>query len=574
MKSKQPTSRIKMLCAHILFFLLSCADSANSVFAQFQISYGTSASEIGRSLDLDRNSNGGYIVAGQTSHVTLGAGDATLVKTDANGTPIWESVYGGAKYDDFFSVRSVNSALAPGGYVAAGITSSFGFGKNDMYFIGIDLNGIPTFASTYGGAENDMAYCVQPIIDPVDGPGYILVGETSSFPAIAGVNVYVVRTDLFGNLKDAAVIGTSYSDRGYWIEQTSDNGYIIAGSTTYKCSEIDTTINQNLYIVKLDSKLNLQWNKIFGGPKPYDDIAYCVKEDNQSTAANGGYIITGITRSLGTAGDAFLLKLSAVGNVLWMKTYGASKTDQGNSLLVSKDASGMPGYVVAGVSNSFTTGGNNDAYVFKTDISGNLIASATFGGLSQEYTSQIIPNAVPGPGYTMTGKVTSFGAGSNDIYLIELNNALSTDGPCEKRPQQNVRNVSPCFSSKGKLVHVSPFFQAPRNFKRIEYAINKCNAIAAAQAKIAGEDEDLRSSGQHQVTLGPIPATNILSVKTDVPGTTSRVKILDNLGRTLVEEEMTTDVKDINIEGLSQGIYFLQIISSGEVMARSRFIKE
>ena len=93
--------------------------------------------------------------------------------------------------------------------------------------------------------------------------------------------------------------GGSSWDEAYSVQQTSDGGYIIAGSTlSYGSGEWD------VYLIKTDSDGNLEWQKTFGGPSC--DIAYSVQQTN-----DGGYIIAGKTYSYGSIySDVYLIKLS------------------------------------------------------------------------------------------------------------------------------------------------------------------------------------------------------------------------------------------------------------------------
>ncbi len=87
------------------------------------------------------------------------------------------------------------------------------------------------------------------------------------------------------------------------IQQTADEGYIATGSTDSKGAD------DELWILKLDSKGDLQWEKTFGGEGHY--FVHSIQQTKES-----GYIATGTTNSKGTSGyEGWILKLDSKGDL-------------------------------------------------------------------------------------------------------------------------------------------------------------------------------------------------------------------------------------------------------------------
>jgi hypothetical protein len=76
-------------------------------------------------------------VAGYTYSFGAGSWDFFLVKTDASGDVQWAKTYGGTNLDRAYSVQQTSD----GGYIVAGVTTSFGAGNWDALLIKTDANG-------------------------------------------------------------------------------------------------------------------------------------------------------------------------------------------------------------------------------------------------------------------------------------------------------------------------------------------------------------------------------------------------------------------------------------------------
>ena len=85
-----------------------------------------------------------------------------------------------------------------------------------------------SWAKTYGGTSDDSANSVQQTKDN----GYIVAGSTQSFGA-GSEDVWVMKLDSSGPMQWQKTYGGIYSDRAYSVQQTGDGGYIVAGTTSW-----------------------------------------------------------------------------------------------------------------------------------------------------------------------------------------------------------------------------------------------------------------------------------------------------------------------------------------------------
>jgi hypothetical protein len=146
--------------------------------------------------------------------------------------------------------------------------------------------------------------------------------------------------------------------------------------------------------------------KTYGG-EIYDRF-YSVQQ-----TSDGGYIVAGVTHSFSSGGyDIFLIKTDTNGNVIWAKTYGEISNEKAFSVQQTSDG----GYIVAGVTDYFSAV-IGDILLIKTDANGNVIWAKTYGGTSTDSASSV--QQTSDGGYIVAGYTSSFGAGGTDIFLIK-----------------------------------------------------------------------------------------------------------------------------------------------------------
>jgi hypothetical protein len=182
--------------------------------------------------------DGGYIVAGSTTSFGGGGSDVYLVKTDADGDPVWTQAYGGANLEAATSVQEV----AGGGYIITGYTESFGAGQSDLWLLRTDAEGDTLWTRTFGGELRDYG---EGVWETWDG-GYVTGGYTESF-GMGGFDAYVVRTDADGHGVWVGTYGGADSDGASYIEETADGGVVFTGWVNSSLSH-----PSNLWLVRLE----------------------------------------------------------------------------------------------------------------------------------------------------------------------------------------------------------------------------------------------------------------------------------------------------------------------------------
>jgi len=353
--------------------------------------FGGSDEDAGSSVQ--QTDDGGYIITGHTRSFGNGNLDIWLIKTDSNGNEEWNQIFGGSGGEYSYSVQQTTD----GGYIITGQTQSYGNGGTDVWLIKTDSNGDSLWTKTFGGSDNDVGHAVQQTTDD----GYIIAGWTYSYGP-GGSDFWLIKTDSNGDSLWTKTFGGIDADRGYWVQQTTDGGYILTGFR-YPIAYGDA----DFWLIKTDSNGDSLWTKTFGGD--HDDRGRWVQQ-----TTDGGYIITGATESYGNGEeDIWLIKTDSNGDSLWTKTYGGISGDGGYSVQQTTDG----GYIITGLTYSYGNG-SADVWLIKTDSNGDSLWTKTFGGNGWEYGNSI--QKTTDGGYILTGATYSFGNGGGDVWLIKL----------------------------------------------------------------------------------------------------------------------------------------------------------
>jgi hypothetical protein len=250
-----------------------------------------------------------------------------------------------------------------------------------------------TFQRTYGGAGDEWGESVQ---QTTDG-GYIIVGSTESFGA-GSDDFYLIKTDSRGDTLWTRTYGGTDWDYGSCGQQTVDGGFIIAGWTNISHSDV--------YLIRTDVNGETLWTRRFGGAK--NDRGESVQQ-----TADGGYVIAGWTSSFGAgSSDIYLVRTDARGDTMWTKTFGGALAEYGYSVEQTSDG----GFIVAGRTASFGAGGL-DIYLIKTDAGGDTLWTRTLGGVQDDYGRSV--RQTTDGGYVVAGNTDLLGAGQHDVYLVK-----------------------------------------------------------------------------------------------------------------------------------------------------------
>ena len=253
------------------------------------------------------------------------------------------------------------------------------------------------WAKCFGGTDEDQAICIEQTSDKgfiIAGESYSVNGDITNHHDTSVENIssdfWIVKIDSLGTLDWQKSLGGDSNDVANSIKQTADGGYIIAGSTNSINGDVIVNHGRmDYWIVKLDAKGKIVWQKTFGGSEDEEARSIEITSDGGYIAAGYSYSIDGDISKRDSTGlpDYWVVKMDKDGNLQWEKSYGGSLRDNAESIHQSKDH----GYFVAGYSESKdgdVTGnhGGDDYWVVKLDSAGNLKWQKSYGGSSDDLT--------------------------------------------------------------------------------------------------------------------------------------------------------------------------------------------
>lgn len=396
--------------------------------------------------------------------------DFWIWKMNEKGEPDWQKSFGGAGFDLLQSIKSTRD----GGFILAGTSNSEnGFQKNenckgitDFWVIKLNAAGAEQWQRTIGGNGQDELLCA---FQTKDG-GYILGGSSSSNPpsilnsipeekaqpttkedlynksekSRGNMDYWVVKLNKEGDIEWQKTYGGQYADLLRSMEQTSDNGYILAGYSTSPVSGDKTDADKGMgdyWIIKINDVGEIQWQNTYGSDG--DDQPYVIHQTSDE-----GYIVGGNSNSrnaltplggiVSNGTDFWVLKLDNKGDILWSKTYDFGKTDILTSLVVNTNKSYLiGGHAKTESKRSLVTDlagkagvnkekdGINDYIALKIDDKGEELWNKTVGSGGEDILRTLIETR--DGGYLMAGtsdatssKDKNSNIGSNDFWVVKL----------------------------------------------------------------------------------------------------------------------------------------------------------
>jgi len=394
----------------------------------------------------------GYVAVGMTTSYGLGSGNNNLdgshdflaVRLDKKGNLIWGTTVGGA--EDERGSFSV-TPTSDGGFLLTGTTKSFGSGGADIFVVKLDAMGRLKWARAIGGSKHETGKTTLEI-----NGGYITLGDTGSSGA-GKMDLLAVKYDFDGNIIWARAIGGEEDDNGAGISET-DGGFIIGGTIwSYGAGRADGCF------IKIDDSGDVLWSKTIGGSGDEG-----INWDGVRVLNDGGFALGEGTTSYGAKNQAICcMRLNPDCSIKWATMIDGPKDDAGWTMNKTSD-----GYIAGGKYDIAGNGG--DVVYLKLDENGDFLWARTLGDERLDEIEEILP---ADNGYIMSG-VTRLVETNGDFLIAKVGEDGFVGGdedPVQELIPMSVTAVNPevgsfspiqtDVSSLINIISVSPNVETP-----------------------------------------------------------------------------------------------------------------
>jgi Beta-propeller repeat len=339
--------------------------------------------------------NGSLIQAGYIDsnsfygNSTIGKFDNVIIKYDASGAVLWTKQWGSSEDDLAHGVAVYgNSDIYVVGKTSGSIDGVTAFGSDDMFITKFSSSGTKIWTKIYGTTLSDYARAVT-----VDSLGNVFIvgiteGTMSGTVPNGEEDIFLIKINANGTPGFTKQFGTSSGDIAIGLALDSSSNIIITGYTSGVLGTQNFG-NSDVFVMKLSPLGILTWVKQWGST--LQDQGNALDCD-----ASGNIYVAGLTsggfngNSSSGNRDMFLMKVSSTGADLWSKQFGSSADDQAWAVKYRSDSAIYVGGHSPGVIFSQPNIGAVDAIVVKYDSLGNFVESNTRGGNGNDFCNSMI----------------------------------------------------------------------------------------------------------------------------------------------------------------------------------------
>lgn len=254
--------------------------------------------------------DGSSFVLGSALQAGIGKHDAFFSKVGSDGAIAWTQSPSQPGSQQLFG----GVALSDGGAVFCGLIDTASF--HQPFAIRCDASGNILWSYTEPTPIHAEAYAVA-----ADGGHLLFTGRTSTFSGHDDMLLF--KTDMNGNSIWSSSFGGSATDVGRSISPLGSGNYVVAGWSD-SFGPMDQSSSRRVsraYLVAFDMNGDTLWTRTVG------DTTYDQHVHAMDRLPSGELVLAGERRTL-TGSDAVVLKITAIGDVLWERVFDLGREDR------------------------------------------------------------------------------------------------------------------------------------------------------------------------------------------------------------------------------------------------------
>ncbi len=549
----------------LLLFLLTGFLHADAQSWLWASSAGSMGDDAGYSVATDSSGDvyvAGYfgtpsITFGSTTLTNAGSGDIFLVKYNPMGGVIGAISAGGSLLDRCYAMKTdkhgnvylagyfQSSSITFGGYTLTKTGSNA-----DLFVVKMNPSGTTLWARNTGVASNDMdvksvavdtlgnVYVVGSFGGPTLTFGSTVLSNGGSFPFN---DMYVVKYNAAGSFVWAKRAGGTQDEIANSVATDAAGNVYVAGyfsspSVVFGSTTLTTSASSDMFLVKYDSSGSVVWAKNSGSSSMGQSVAIDTSGDVFVSGIFYPPSVTFGTTTLTNAGsgDAFLVKYSSTGSVVWANSLGGPGAESGACVHVSA------------TNDVYTTG-----YFFSSSVT---VGSTTLtnAGMANMYVVRCtsggaLVSAISGSPYATNGSLGGIAVTTDPSgYNMYVAGTLAGDSAA----------VGTTILHNMGTVSNSDMFVA------------RYGMPATTNVQVAGTEH---------VAIYPNPVNNEMTIAYDPCNNGDGVfQLSDITGRVVLSVPLDGKKKTamMNTSGLMPGLYLYKITRKGATSAIGRVIKE
>lgn len=445
-----------------------------------------------------------------------------------------------------------------GGYIIIGSTATNGDGNTDVYLLKIDSLCNYEWSKALGESNNDWAYSIKQTYDN----GFIIAGASNSY-GNGDYDAFLMKRDPQGKYEWLKTYGGNDWDFSYSIIQTYDSGYVFCGET-YN----NTNGYSDVYIVKTNSMGDTIWTKVLGGP-------FMDRANSLIQTSDSNIVVVGNMKTLNDSNQAYVLKLTNEGVLLWDSLYGYSKYETANHVLELPNGN----YAVVGSSNSLSTNEDLDSYYLLLDSDGNKIIDQILVNLPPLYGENEELNSIAllsSSTVLVTGYTETFGGGAKDGLAMILDYDGYWVNSTTYGDLDNEIIHSTIIDSKGTIVSVGQTNSFTMGLNDV--LVIKSDTLFAGQDTMVTIHNDLIPIGVENLenddsfNIYPNPTNHYLNIQfnnnkfSDV-----KFELYNLVGENVFQKQLNNNLV-LDISFLSSQIYYYRILHQEKILSKGKLV--